>query len=370
MTDPPSLIVDSEADASTSIGVGVQQLSPGSMASILAHLDAGGDMGAVLRVAVVQTEAPFADGLPNVSGRYLLLESGVWFVPHFPFEPGLTYRAVFDPQPLCRSEASDVLTLDFSLPRAGSALPTNVNRIFPSGDTLPENLLRLYVCFSNPMQRGRARDEIMLLGPDGEPAADVLYRAPVELWDRSMRVLTLLLDPGRLKTGVGPNRALGPPLETGLVYTLVIGAGLTDLCGRRLGRSVHKRFRVSEAVRQPIAVEQWAITPPMPGTCQPLILTFPIPLDWAMLSHSMTVTSHTGETLKGRITTDRFETQWCFMPSTSWTPGRYRIHVDSVLEDPCGNNLSAAFDRPLRAGRDVASDIADHSIPFDVTPLI
>ena len=63
---------------------------------------------------------------------------------------------------------------------------------------------------SSSMQRGRVRSEISLLGPDGKPALDVLYRAPVELWDRSMRQLTILLDPGRLKRGVGPNRELGP----------------------------------------------------------------------------------------------------------------------------------------------------------------
>ena len=99
-----------------------------------------------------------------------------------------------------------MLTLEFSLPREQNALATEVNHIFPSGGCLPENLLRFYVCFSNSMQRGRVRSKISLLGPDGEPAPDALYRAPVELWDRSMRRLTILLDPGRLKRGVGPNR--------------------------------------------------------------------------------------------------------------------------------------------------------------------
>ncbi len=206
-------------------------------------------MAAVLRVMVVQTEVPFVDSLPSVSGRYQMLESGIRFTPHFPFEPGLTCRAIFDSEPLGRSGVSGSSAVDFSLPRDGRALPTEVSRIFPSGGDLPENLLRFYVCFTSPMQRGRAQDAIVPLGPGGEPAADVFYRAPIELWDQSMRVLTILLDPGRLKRGVGPNRALGPPLGLGLVYTLVVGAGMTDLSGQQLDQPVYKHFRVIKAVR-------------------------------------------------------------------------------------------------------------------------
>jgi hypothetical protein len=62
----------------------------------------------------------------------------------------------------------------------------------------------------------------------------VLYRAPVELWDRSMQHLTILVDPGRLKRGVGPNRELGPPLKVGDEYALVAGSGLVDLSGEPL----------------------------------------------------------------------------------------------------------------------------------------
>ena len=366
---PPSLTVDSGPDVSGSLGIGIGRLGQGLMAAIAAHLDAGGDMAVILRVMVVQPEAPLNSGLPNVSGRYQVVEGGIRFAPYFPFEPGMTYRAVFDPEPLRHSELPNGSIVDFSLPRDGSALPTQVSRILPSGDDLPENLLRLYVCFSNPMQRGHAQDEIMLLGPGGEPAVDALYRAPVELWDRAMRVLTVLLDPGRLKRGVGPNRELGPPLAIGRVYTLVVGSGMTDLFGRRLDHPAHKRFCVTEAVRQPVTVERWAITPPRPDTCLPLILAFPRSLDWAMLSSSITVESEIGETIEGRSRTDQSETQWSFTPCTSWIPGRYRIRVASVLEDPCGNDLLAAFDRPLRSGHDALSEITCHSLAFDVAPL-
>ena len=86
-----------------------------------------------------------------------------------------------------------------------------------------------------------------------------------------MRHLTILLDPGRLKRGVGPNRELGPPLKVGHEHKLAIGSGLIDFSGRPLREGFYKPFRVSAAVRDRIAVEQWKIVPPA--------LMFPRPLD-------------------------------------------------------------------------------------------
>ena len=125
------------------------------------------------------------------------------------------------------------------------------------------------------MQRGRAEQQIALLGPDGRPAPDTLYRPPVELWDRTMRHLTILLDPGRLKRGVGPNRKLGPPLKAGHKYTLAITPLMIDCFGRSIREGFYKSFHVTEAVRQPIAVEQWTILRPAKKSHQSLVLLSP-----------------------------------------------------------------------------------------------
>jgi hypothetical protein len=364
VSNQPSLMLDSDPGQPTSVGIGVYSLDPASMVSLGRYMQAGGQLQSILRVTVVRAGPPIGDNLPDVFGRYQVLEDAVRFIPHFPFERGLSYRAIFDPRPLGRPELSDVLTLEFSLPREQRALATAVKHIFPSSDYLPENLLRFYVCFSNSMQRGRVETEISLLGPDGEPAPDVLYRAPVELWDRSMQCLTVLLDPGRLKRGVGPNRELGPPLKTGHVYTLTVGAGMTDLSGGQLPETVYKRFRVRDAVREPIAVEQWKIVPPVTNSRQPLVLIFPRPLDWALLSHTITIASTCEQSIDGRIVIDQCERRWSFIPTSPWAAGSYHVRVASGLEDICGNSVIAAFDRPLRSGSDLAYEVASRSIPF------
>jgi prepilin-type N-terminal cleavage/methylation domain-containing protein len=235
------------------------------------------------------------------------------------------------------------------------------------GDSLPENLLRFYVCFSSSMQRGRAEEHIKLLGPDGEPVPDVLYRPPVELWDRSMRHLTILLDPGRLKRGVGPNRELGPPLKPGRAYTLAIDSEMVDLSGRPLREGFCKLFRVTEAVRHRIKVEEWKLVPPATKSFEPLAFVFPKPLDWALLHHSITIASNDGQRIDGWVAIGQGERRWSFTPTSPWEAGAYHIHIASSLEDVCGNTTLEAFEMTFRAARELVRDAAPKSISFHLT---
>jgi hypothetical protein len=117
VTNRPSLIVDTDPRQPESGGVSVYTLDPDLMVSLGRYLQAGGLLPSILQVTVVRTGAPMGDNLPDVFGSYQVSEDGVRFIPHFPFERGLSYRASFDPRPLGRSELSDVLTLEFSLPK-------------------------------------------------------------------------------------------------------------------------------------------------------------------------------------------------------------------------------------------------------------
>jgi hypothetical protein len=357
---------DSERFEPESQCIEVCDLGPDLLASLGSQQRADRLLRALLRVRVIEPEVPALGELPDICGHHQLMDGGLRFIPHFPFEPGVRYRARFDPRPLGGPQPGEVLTLEFSPQGRRDTEPARVEQVFPSGDSSPENLLRFYVRFSNSMQRGRASDEIMLLGPDGRPASDVLYRPPVELWDRSMRHLTILLDPGRLKRWVGPNRALGPPLKSGLDYTLVIGPGMIDSSGASLGRSFHKIFRAAAAVREPIRVDQWTTHTPTAGSRQPVTLVFPRALDWAMLWQSITVASESGEPIAGRIGIDHCERRWSFTPRARWAAGSYTLRVAAGLEDVCGNNTLAAFDGPLQSGSASALGMADQSIPFQV----
>jgi hypothetical protein len=318
----------------------------------------------LLRVRVA--EAGTDEDVPNVIGDRESLEDGLRFIPRYPFEPGVPFRAILDLRVLGRSGFAELQTLDFSIPSQGGAGGTVVKEVFPSSNVLPENLLRFYVRFSKPMRRGGPERDIEMLGPDGSPASDVLYRAPVELWDGSMTCLTVLLDPGRLKREVGPNRMLGPPLKSGQRYTLAIGPGMIDVDGCPLRESFRKSFRVSDAVREPIAVERWRIRVPKEGTLEPLVLEFPRPLDWAQLWRGITVASGSGEPIRGQVDIDRGETRSRFAPDAPWLAGAYTALVSPDLEDVCGNTAYGPFDGPLRSADEVARKTGIYSIPFVV----
>jgi hypothetical protein len=340
--------------------VSAHNLRPDLVASVRARLEA------LLRVIVDDDGAADVDDVPDISGDREVAGGTVRFIPDFPFEPGVRFRAILDLGALGEPGLAEVLIHEFSFPKAVSANEPEVSQVFPSSDVLPENLLRFHVRFSRPMRRGRAGANIAVLGPGGSPAPDVLYRAPVELWNTSMTCLTILLDPGRLKRGVGPNRMLGPPLKVAERYMLAVGPGMIDVNGRPLRQRFAKAFTVCEAVRAPVAVEDWMIVPPMADSREPLELTFPMPLDWAGLWHGIAVVSEGGEQISGRVAIDHDETRWCFTPDTAWRAGFHSIRISPHLEDACGNTPYGAFDGPFRSVEQVALETAVHSVPFEV----
>jgi hypothetical protein len=327
----------------------------------------GGRLESLLRVTVADVGAP-DDDLPGISGERTVVGDEVRFFPDFPFESGVQYRAILDLGGLGQAGLAGVLIHEFSFPKESPTAEPEVSQAFPSSEVLPENLLRFYIRFSNPMRRGHAADNIEVLGSDGRPTPDVLYRAPVELWDGSMTCLTILFDPGRLKRGVGPNRVLGPPLEVGERYTLAISSGMIDIHGRPLRQGFRKSFTVSEAVREAIAINNWMITPPSADSREPLEITFARPLDWAQLWQGITVASEGGERISGRVDITKGETRWHFTPDAPWRKGSHSVRVSPNVEDACGNTPYSAFDGSLRTTDEMALESAVRSIPFEVKP--
>ena len=98
-----------------------------------------------------------------MAGHYHVEQMAVYFTPLFPFSAGQTYFAEFDYGRLQETsgkksgepshENDDIAELVFSIPAV--AVPaTFIEAIYPASDTLPENLLRMYIYFSAPMSSG------------------------------------------------------------------------------------------------------------------------------------------------------------------------------------------------------------------------
>jgi hypothetical protein len=125
-----------------------------------------------------------------------------------------------------------------------------VTAVFPSGDTLPENALRVYVHFSQPMQARDAHRHVRLEQQDGRLVPLAFVEVQHGLWDPRRMRLTLLFHPGRIKRGVAPGEKLGPPLLAGEGYRLVVDAAMCDASGRPLGRDFEWRIQAVAADRE------------------------------------------------------------------------------------------------------------------------
>src|SRR5262245_8015553 len=80
----------------------------------------------------------------------------------------------------------------------------------PSGLAVPENLLRISIRF-DVAPEGQVLRHLSLATVDGRPLHEPFLDQ--ELWSPDGRVLTLLLHPGRVKTGLIAHEQLGAILE-------------------------------------------------------------------------------------------------------------------------------------------------------------
>src|SRR5262249_51585849 len=170
--------------------------------------------------------AVFVDGrdrsLPPVLGAYRVEGAVVRFEPRFPLVPGGAYRAVLDPSQVPGRKDGKPVEVKLSLPKPAPKPPTVVTTVYPTADRLPENALRFYLQFSAPMRHGDIYRFITLLDAGGKPVESPFLEIDQELWDPEGKRLTLFIDPGRIKRGLKPREDLGPVLEEGKRYTLVI----------------------------------------------------------------------------------------------------------------------------------------------------
>ncbi len=303
--------------------------------------------------------------LPPMVGNYRVQSGMLRFEPAYPLQPGVQYRAVCHPDALPGGRGS-LVTATLKVPAQSTNPRTVVSRIYPSAGELPENLLKFYVQFSGPMQRGHIYEHIHLRNASGRDVELPFLEIDEELWDPSLTRLTLFIDPGRIKRGVRPLEEVGSSLQAGQRYTLVIDSAWNDGVGNPLRESFHKEFRVGPPNREPIDPTQWRIDTPKKGTRTPLRLTFPQPMDHALAQRVIRVGDPAGHLMAGETRLGNEERQWSFIPSQSWRGGRYELVVQTTLEDLAGNNIGKPFEVDLL--EPVQRRISNSSVrvPFEV----
>jgi hypothetical protein len=321
------------------------------------------DTAELQRLLSVYADPTAADvGLPPMLGSYEVVSGILRFRPQFPLEPGLRYRAVL------RQPGRSPVVAHYQAPPRRAEPATVVSRVYPSGDLVPENLLKFYVHFSAPMSRGDIYQYIRLEASSGKVIELPFLEIGEELWNPPMTRLTLFIDPGRIKRGVKPLEDIGPALEDGKEYTLRIGRAWRDASGNGLKQDFQKRFRVGPPDRGPPDPAKWRLSAPRAGSREPLTVAFGEPMDQALAERVLAVTDEAGRALGGAAAVEDGERRWSFAPAAPWRRGRYQVVVQPTLEDLAGNNVGKPFEveLPEDGGPRKREDLSAVKLPFEV----
>jgi hypothetical protein len=307
---------------------------------------------------------------PPLLGAHRVDDQRLVFTPRFPFRPGLAYRAVFDPAAIPGNHDAALARVEttLTLPATRPAAPAKIAAVYPTGDELPENLLKFYIHFTAPMSRGGSYRHLHILDADGREMPGVFLRLGEELWSPDGRRFTLLFDPARIKRGLVPNLEDGPPLMAGREYTLVIDADWRDADGGRLTAEFRKKFRTTEPDETQPDPHAWKIAAPAAGTSDPLAIEFDEPLDHALAERLIAVRNHAGRDVAGRVRIAEHETRWELTPADVWQAGRYSVVIAGTLEDRAGNSPGRPFE-VAGAGDEVGvTSTTQVALPFEVAP--
>lgn len=270
-------------------------------------------------------------------GQFQLTDNDILFEPLIPLTRGLHYTIWL----------REKLLGEISIPSLNPDDKPALLGIYPTQDSLPENLLKIYLHFSRPMREGQSPKYVAILKNRTDTLPGVFLDLQPELWNADRTLLTLWLDPGRIKRDLQPNKRLGTPLQTGVPYQVVVSANWPDAQGATLSQNGTKSFVTVGRDSLSPDPTQWSVSQPKPGSVEPLEVTFGEPLDYSLLTEALHIMDNEGRAVAGKWQPAGEEKGSLFKPEIPWKAGPYRLKIESRLEDLAGNNLNRPFDRDI-----------------------
>lgn len=271
-----------------------------------------------------------------VAGKIVTTRSGALaFAPLFPLDQRTSYLLSID---------SDSFSFQYIIEGASEPrMPPVVTHFYPSRDSLPENLLRMYIQFSQPMKTTGNLERIKIIDEEGNKVSHAIFNNVYELWNDDQTQLTLLFDPARVKTGLNANERYGRALRAGHSYIMVV-EDLEDVHGEVLDGKFQKTIHAIEEDREAPDMDRWSLDIPEAQSLAPLIVQFPDMIDHLSLLTRLSLIKGDKTLVQGNVTLNEYETAWIFTPQNPWVQGTYVLQANARLEDPAGNNLNGLFD--------------------------
>jgi len=295
---------------------------------------------------------------PNrpIIGSWKKMDKQLCFCPLIPFSKNLTYQARFPEVPYFTFKP--VPTKNYT--------PTKLTEVYPTLDTLPENILKMYLHFSAPMSDGNAYAHLQLVASNGDTINLPFLELTPLLWNEDRTRLTLWFDPGRVKRKLLRHQKMGAPLAAGESYTLHISKNWKDANGYSLASDFVKKIAIVKADRIEPSPKIWQATSPKANTKMPVIIHFGEALDHALAQKCLTLYNKKGKKVAGKIALGNNDTEWTFTPTNNWQSNPYRIQIKSALEDLAGNNLNRLFDTNLETQTKPKRDLPYYYFDFRV----
>lgn len=306
--------------------------------------------------ALVQVRLLKSDSSAAIFGDYESEKEAVRFSPLIPFTHGLRYGVW----------VRDVRAGSFEIPAVNATDRPELTAIYPTRDTLPENLLKIHLYFSKPMREEQSGKYVTLLKNSRDTVAGAFLDLQPELWNADRTVLTLWLDPGRIKRDLQPNQRLGAPMKRGGHYKILVSGDWQDTRGAHLSKSSDKAFVTGAKDSLSPAPARWKLSLPENGTNQPLILHFGESLDYSLLQEVFSIKNASGEMIDGKWKVAMEERECSFEPEHAWQAGRYILQIENRLEDLAGNSLKRPFDRDITLKRALRTEGRYTDLPFSI----
>ncbi|MEO9872773.1 hypothetical protein [Ekhidna sp.] len=279
-----------------------------------------------------------------VIGEYAFENDQLIFKPRFLPDPAIRYIVSFSYPNLAillsEIEEKSIYTDIISFKPPETTQPEIIS-VLPKMDVIPANLLRLYLYFSAPMGLENPYDFVSIEDTDGKKLVDPFVIIPEGLWNIDRTRLTLLLHPGRVKQGVGPNMTLGDVLKAGNSYTLKVDKKWKGSSGEALKINFIQKINASNPLRNAINVNIWALKAKADNIGTLTIVT-DRPLDQPLAQRMLFVRNMDGVILPSRVefeNSEKLKILWRADGSKE-----LELVIDPRLEDVCGNTPLYAFD--------------------------
>ena len=231
---------------------------------------------------------------------------------------------------LCRLVGAAALVVALGSSHAEQPTP-RVVLVQPSGPVVPANLLRLSISFAAQVE-GPLLPRLSLLRADGRQVQASFLEQ--ELWSPSGKVLTVMMHPARVKTGLKARDERGPILSVG------------DEVALALDGVPIKRWRVGPPDEIGPTASEWKLSAVRVESKQRLVVALDGPIDGRDADY-LAIVDVRNRRVAGHAQLTNGESTWTFTPNAIWRPGAYKLVVRGTLEDPAGNRLGGRFETSI-----------------------